>query len=334
MFTFQHTEYLFGLLALIPLALIFVLVLRWKQHTRKKLGDPSLIARLTQQYSSRLYLVKFIAVLLAVALSIVALANLRKPVSTGKEKKGGIDLMIALDVSKSMWAEDAKPTRLDKAKQFINELIDQAGDNRIGLVLFAGRAYLQMPLTTDAVAAKIFVSNASPDAVPVQGTEIGEALTLCNNSLDTKEKKYKAIVLISDGEDHDPKSEEVLQQLSDEGVIINTVGVGSPAGSPILEPGSQDYKKDVNGQTVISRLNEKELQDIAAKTSGEYHHLDDVAQTVTAVTNQLNSMEKKEIDSSGGEKQYASFYMLFLLPAVLLLAAEIFIPERKKKLAV
>ncbi len=330
MLSFQHIEYLLGLLLLLPLVLVFVLVLRWKRKVRKALGDEELINRLTKQYSPKLYLIKFIVVLLALVFAVLSAANLRKPATGGKEKKGGVDIMIALDVSKSMWSEDAKPTRLDKAKQFVNLLIDQLGDNRVGLVIFAGRAYLQMPLTTDAVASKIFVANATPEAVPVQGTEIGEALTLCNNSLDTKEKKYKAVILISDGEDHDPKSEKVLQQLSDEGVIVHTIGVGTTSGSPIMEPGSTEYKKDANGQTVISKLNELELQTIAQKTGGEYHHLDDAAATVGAVMQDLDGMEKKAIDMGGGEKQYSSFYAFILLPAVLLLIAEIFIPERKK----
>jgi len=330
MLSFQHIEYFYGLLVLIPLALVFVLVLRWKRKVKQKLGDEELINQLTKQYSPRLYLIKFIAVLLALALAIAAGANLRKPTNAGKEKKGGIDVMIALDVSKSMWAQDAKPSRLDKAKQFINLLIDQLGDNRVGLVVFAGKAYLQMPLTSDVVASKIFVSNASPDAVPVQGTEIGEALQLCNNSLDTKEKKYKAVVLISDGEDHDPKSEKVLQTLSDEGVIVHTIGVGSADGSPITEPGTNDYKKDENGQTVISKLNEAELKAIAQQTGGNYNHLDDAGATVTAVMQAVNGMEKKAIDMGTGEKQYTSFYAFLLVPALLLLIAEIFVPERKK----
>lgn len=333
MLSFQHIQYLYALLALVPLTIIFLLVLRWKARVRKKLGDAELINRLTKQYSPQLYLIKFLAVLIALGLAIVAGANLRKPAKNAKETKGGIDVMVALDVSKSMWAEDAKPTRLDKAKQFINALIDQLGDNRVGLVIFAGQAYLQMPLTTDVVQSKIYVANATPDAIPVQGTEIGDALQLCNRSLDTKEKKYKAVVLISDGEDHDPKSEEVLQQLSDEGVVVNTIGVGSPTGSPITEPGNTEYKKDASGQTVISKLNEKELADIAQKTSGRYNHLDDVAQTVNAVMQQLNGMEKKAIDAGDGERQYTSLYAFLLLPAVILLVAEIFIPERKKRWA-
>jgi len=329
MLSFQHTEYFLGLLLLLPLVFIFYTVLRWKKKARIAMGDSALVSKLTQLYSAKRYAIKFILVLLALALGVVAATNPRNPTKTGKERKAGIDVMIALDVSKSMWAQDAKPTRLDKAKSFINTLITRLGDNRVGLVVFAGRAYLQMPLTTDATAAGIFVSNATPDAVPVQGTEIGEALQLCSNSLNTKEKKYKAVVLISDGEDHDPKSEQVLQQLYEQGVVVNTIGVGSPDGSPITEPGTEGYKRDINGQTVISKLNEPELQVIAQKTAGEYHHLDDVAATVDAVMQNLNGMEKKAIDAGQGERQYTSYYIYFLLPALLLLIGEIFIPERK-----
>ncbi len=293
------------------------------------MGDAELVKQLTKQYSPKLFALKCIIVLLALALAIAASTNPRVPSKSGKEVKAGIDVMVALDVSKSMWAQDAKPTRLDKAKLFVSQLITQLGDNRVGLVIFAGRAYLQMPLTSDVGAAAIFLSNASPDAVPVQGTEIGEALQLCNNSLDTKEKKYKAVILISDGEDHDPKSEAVLQQLYDEGVVVHTIGVGSNDGSPILEPGSNGYKRDAEGQTVISKLNELELRTIAQKTGGQYHHLDDVGTVANEVVQLLNGMEKKAIDAGQGERQYTSYYIFLLLPALLLLALEIFIPERK-----
>jgi len=329
MLSFQHSEYFLGLLLLVPLAFIFNAVLRWKRKVKAALGDAALVDSLTKQYSAKRYAIKFIAVLAALALAVIAATNPRTPTKNGKERKAGIDVMVALDVSKSMWAQDAKPTRLDKAKSFINALVTRLGDNRVGLVIFAGRAYLQMPLTTDAAAASIFIANATPDAVPVQGTEIGEALQLCSNSLNTKEKKYKAVVLISDGEDHDPKSEKVLQQLYDDGVVVHTIGVGSPDGSGIIEPSTNAYKRDNNGQTVLSKLNEPELRAIAQKTAGEYHHLDDVPATVDAVMQSLDSMEKKAIDAGQGERQFNSYYIFFLLPALLLLIGEIFIPERK-----
>jgi Ca-activated chloride channel family protein len=331
MFSFQHTEYLLGLIALIPLCLVFFAVVRWKKKVTKLLGDEKLIYQLTKKYSAKRFTAKFVVLLVALALIIIAAANLRKQEITSRQKTVGIDVVIALDVSKSMWAEDVKPSRLDAAKQFINTLITRLDGNRVALVLFAGQAFLQMPLTSDISVARLYVSNASTDAVPVQGTVVGEALTLCQNSLDIKEKKSKAVVLISDGEDHDPKSTEVLQQLSDNGVTVYTVGVGSVQGAPIMEPGASTYKVDMNGQTVVSKLNETELMQIAQQTGGVYYHLDDVQAVSNSITSVLNSMEKKAIENNGGAKQYASFYYVFALIALLILIAEIFIPEVSRK---
>ena len=331
MFSFEHTNYLTGLLFIIPVMLLFFTVLQWKKKVRKALGDEKLINQLTKNYSEKRFRLKFILITAAIALLIIAAANLRKPIAGEKERKAGIDVMIALDVSKSMWAEDTKPSRLDAAKQFVSSLIDRMGDNRVGIVLFAGKAFLQMPLTSDLSVAKLYVSNASPDAVPMQGTVVGDALQLCENSLDTKEKKYKSVVLISDGEDHDPNSTNVLQALSDNGVVVNTIGIGSAAGAPIMEPGASAYKTDINGQTVISKLNEAELQQIAQQTGGVYNHLDNAETAATKVASLLDNMEKKAIESSGDMKQYASFYFLFALAALLLLITEIFIPETKRK---
>lgn len=330
MFSFEHTQFLIALLVLIPIIGLLLFVLGWKKRTVRKLGDESLINQLTKNYSARRFVTKFILIAASIALLIFAAANLRTPKPGDKEKKAGIDVVIALDVSKSMWAEDTKPSRLEAAQQFVNTLIDGLDNDRVGLVLFAGRAFLQMPLTTDLSIAKLYVSNASPDAVPIQGTAIGDALQLCNNSLDTKEKKYKAVVLISDGEDHDPHSTQVLQKLADAGVIINTVGVGSADGAPIKEPGAADYKVDAEGKTVISKLNETELMQIAQKTGGFYHHLDDIDATAKLEADALNNMEKKAIESNSDTKEYASFYTWFVLLALLILIAEIFIPETKK----
>lgn len=337
MFSFEHKEFLLGLAALIPLVLLFVVVLQWKRKVKKALGDEQLINSLTKNYSGRLYKIKFIAVAAAIALTVVAAANLRKPLKGEKEPTAGIDVMIALDVSKSMLSGDIKPSRLERAKQLVSILIDKLDNNRVGLVIFAGHAYLQMPLTPDLEEAKMFLSNASPDAVPVQGTNISEALELCNNSLNTKERTHKAVVLITDGEDHEAGIEQVEQHLSDAGVIVNTVGIGTPEGSPIIEQGTGTYKTDANGKTVISKLNEEELKTIAAKTGGTYFHMANTLETSNQVASALNTIEKKFIEGSG-EKTYFSFVPFFIALAILLLVIEIFIPEtireeRRKKIS-
>ena len=330
MLSFQNNTYLLGLLVLLPLVALFISVLRWKRSVRRQLGDEELIVRLTGNYSPKLYAAKYIAVLIAIAFGVIALANLRKPAKGDTEKRAGIDVMIALDVSKSMLSQDVKPSRLDKAKQCVSLLIDQLGDNRIGLVVFAGQAFLQMPLTSDVAASKLYLSNATPDAVSLQGTDINNALEICSGALDTKEKKYKAVVLISDGEDHNPDTKKILQQLYDDGVVVYTVGIGTEEGSPIMEAGNV-YKTDINGQTVISKLNKDELQTIAEKTGGTYFHLDNSEETATALATQLNGREKKTINGAGGDHQYTSLYPAFVALMLLILVVEIFIPEVKKR---
>jgi len=313
--------------------LLFYGVLQWKKKVKKALGDEHLINRLIQNYSAKRFTLKFVLVGAVVFLLVVAAANLRKSVAGEAEKRAGIDVMIALDVSKSMWAEDTKPSRLDASKQFTSQLLNKISNDRVGLVLFAGRAFLQMSLTPDLNVAGLYVSNASPDAVPVQGTVVSNALQLCKNALDTKEKKYKAVVLISDGEDHDPNSAEILQQLADAGIIVNTVGVGSLEGSPITEPGAAAHKIDINGKTVISKLNEEELIKIAQKTGGAYVHLDNAETAAAKLATALNSMEKKAIQGAPDEKQYTSFYSFFVFLALVILLTEIFIPDVKRKTA-
>ncbi len=330
---FEHIEFLLGLFILIPLALLFWYVIRWKRSARKKLGDARLVDLLTKDYSAKRYRLKVFIVLIALILGIIAICNLRRPLQIRGTKASGIDVMIALDVSKSMLSQDEKPSRLDKAKQFINQLTDKLENNRVGLIVFAGQAYLQMPLTADATATKMFVGNASPDYIAVQGTNLSAALQLSDASLDTKEKKYKSVILITDGEDHEDKAIEVAKQLADHGTVLHTIGVGSAEGSPITEPGTNEYKRDDNGQTIISKLNEDLLKQLAQTANGSYHPLDNTATVADELMVELNGMEKKAISSAGGYTEYQSFYPFFLAITVLLLIAEVFISEKKQEKA-
>jgi Ca-activated chloride channel homolog len=327
---FQNTSFLLGLSVLLPLVVLFIYVLRWKQKVKQQLGDERLIAQLTKNFATKKYNTKIVLVLLAIGLGIIALANLRNEITTNGSQSTGIDVMIALDVSKSMLSQDEKPTRLDKAKLFINQLTEQLNNNRVGLVVFAGQAYLQMPLTPDATATKMFVSNASPDLVSLQGTNISDALRLCDGSLDTKEKKSKAVVLITDGEDQDDKAIESVQQLADHGTTLYTIGVGSVQGSPILDPTTNEYKRDENGQTVISKLNSNLLNDLATKGNGSYQLLNSTTTNASNLVSQLNKLEKKPISNAGGTIEYQSYYPIFLAIAIVLLLVEVFIPERRK----
>ncbi len=327
---FEHIEIFIGLLVLVPLALLFFYVLKWKQKVKKHMGDEELVDRLTQNFSSKNYRYKFYLLVGAVVLCIIAATNLRSPKAGGGGKRSGIDVMVALDVSNSMLAQDIKPNRLERAKQVLGRLVEQMGDNRMGLVVFAGQAYLQMPLTADLSAAKMYISNASPEAVPTQGTVVGDALNICNASLDTKEKKYKAVILISDGEDHDEKTAEAIKLLSNNGVIVHTVGIGSPGGAPIFDAETSDYKKDQDGTVVISRLNEKELEEIAKETGGTYQLFTTADEVVANLNAALGEMETRQI-GTGEQRVYTTYFQWFILLAIILLVLEIIIPERNMK---
>ncbi|MFY7898948.1 MAG: vWA domain-containing protein [Chitinophagaceae bacterium] len=334
MLQLQHPQYLYALFLLIPLTVLLVLAIRRKKRIKQQLGNHQLIQYLTYQYSSKKYLQKNLVVLIVIALLIFAATNLRKPItSQGNNASAGVDIMIALDVSKSMLSNDEKPTRLEKAKQLIYAIVNQLEGNRIGLVVFAGQAYLQMPLTADASAIKMFVSNANTQLVNMQGTVIGDALKLCNNSLDTKEKKYKTIVLITDGEDHDKTANDAVKELVDKGTILHTIGVGSVEGVPIQDPELNDYKRDANGKTIISKLNQTLLQDLANSGNGTYQQLQSINTVVNKLTASIQLMQKKQIADKGGYIQYRTFYPLFVVVAIGLLLIEFFMSERKKIIA-
>ena len=333
MFRIEHTEYLIGLAGLPILLALLWLLLQWKKKTAARMGDPALISLLIESFSSARFLVKAGIVLLAFVIIVLGAANLQKPGSMENVQRKGVDVMLVLDVSKSMLARDIKPSRLEKAKQFLLRLTDQLENDRIGLILFAGRAYLQMPLTTDHGAARMYIEDASPDVVPTQGTVFGEALSMAKMAFNSKERKYKSIVLVSDGEDHDPDAAKVAKELADNGVMINTVGIGSPDGSPIEDPTTGELKKDAEGHTVISKLNEAELQSLATATNGQYIRLDNVDDALITMTQQLDSAEKKAM-SDAEFIDYKNYFQWFLAAALLLLLAEFFLSERRPKKAV
>ena len=330
MISFQNIDFLLGLVVLIPIALLFIFVLRWKKKVKKQIGDEELINALTTDYSPAYFNYKFLCIAAALAFCILGAANIRTPAEGSTGNRSGVDVMVAIDVSNSMLAQDIKPNRLERAKQLLGKIIDKMGNNRMGLVVFAGQAFLQMPLTTDLAAAKLYIANTGPDAVPTQGTVIGDALKLCNKSLDTKEKKFKAVILISDGEDHDEKATEVIKELQDNGVVVHTIGIGSPEGAPIFDPSVNDYKKDESGNTVISKLNETDLQMIATQTSGQYQLFTNSDEVAARVASSIDQMEKKQIGGTG-IRIYHSYFQWFLLVAVALLLLETIIPERKMK---
>lgn len=331
-YRFQHIENLIALATIPLIVALYFQLLYWKKNTVKKIGDEKLVQALIANYSPANFLLKFMFFALALAAVIVATANLQKAGAMDNIQRKGVDVVIAMDVSKSMLAEDIKPNRLERARQLVYKLMDQLPNDRVGLVLFAGRAYLQMPLTTDHGAARMYIQQAGPEVVPTQGTVISEALRAGNSAFNSKERKFKSIVLISDGEDHDPQAVPLAQQLAEDGVMINTVGIGSAEGAPIMDPATNEYKKDENGNTVVSRLNEAELQQLAGATKGVYVKLNEVDDAVNAITKQLSTIEATTLDDNA-LKDYKSYFQWFMAFAFVLLMAEFFLPERKLKAA-
>ncbi|HEY8917091.1 MAG TPA: VWA domain-containing protein [Chitinophaga sp.] len=331
MLRFQHSEYLWALALLLVLQLAFISVTWWKRRSIRRLGDPSLVEKLFLGYSRRLFTLKFLLLFVAFFFGVVGLANLQKGSRMEKITRKGVDVIIALDVSKSMLAGDIKPDRLTRSKQLITKLMDKLDNDRIGLVVFAGNAYLQMPLTIDYSAAKMYLSTVSPDMIPTQGTAIPQAIQVSNDAFNKKERKHKALIIISDGEDHDEGSLQKARAAFDEGVVINTIGVGSPTGSPLPDPETGGPKKDKDGNIIISKLDENELKSIAAAGKGIYQHLDNnTEEVVNTLVSKIDGMEQKEF----GENiftDYNSYFQYFLAACLLLIVAEFFIPEVKRR---
>ena len=328
MFNFQHIEYLWALTAIPLMVGMYFFVINSKKNTIKKIGDPALVNQLIKDYSPKKFFLKFTLILIAFTVGVIALANPRKPQGTTMVNRSGIDVMIALDVSKSMLANDIQPSRLERAKQLISKLIDKLPNDRIGIVVFAGRAYLQMPLTTDHSAAKMYLSSATTDVVPTQGTVIGDALKMCFAAFNAQEKKYKAVVLLSDGEDHDEAALKVAKELTDEGVMINTIGIGSPQGSTIIDPVTNETKKDAAGNAVITKLNEEELKSIAAKGNGLYQLFSNTDEVVDNMKTQLQSIGQRSI-SENSLINYKNYFPWFLVTMLILLLIEFFMSEIK-----
>ncbi len=295
------------------------------------MGEENRINRMIRGYSNRLFLLKFILPALAFAAGVLAIMNPRRPGGGEAIKRKGIDLAIALDVSKSMWAADLAPSRLERAKQFITKLMSEMPDDRIALILFAGKAYLQMPLTSDHGAAQLFVSAAGPDAVPQQGTDISEALQMSARAFISAEKRFKTVILVSDGEEQQDNAVHTAKDLAGQGVMINSIGIGSPEGAVIPDPLTGENKKDEAGNTVLSKLNEDVLRSVAEKTNGIYLRLQNNEEAVAAVKAQLAQIDRKAYGDVS-LLNYRTYYLWLAAAMFLLLAADLLIPESYKAL--
>ena len=325
MFRFQYIGYLY-LLALVPLLIVlFLSMVAWRRSKIKKLGDEGLVLAQLQGYILGRNTTRFILSVVALSLIIIGLANLQTGDKAEKVQRKGVDVIIALDVSKSMLAKDIAPDRLTRAKQLIQRMVETMSNDRIGLIVFAGRAYLHVPLTVDYSAVKMMLQNVNPDMVPAQGTVIGDALEMGLTSFSQNERKYKSLIVISDGEDHDEKALEKAKEAADAGIIVHTVGVGSPQGAMLYDPNTKANKLDENGNVVVSKLNEEELRSIAAAGHGSYQLLQNTDDVASHLTTSIEGMEQKTLGSFV-YTEFTSYFQYFLLAGFVLLIIEWLLP--------
>jgi Ca-activated chloride channel homolog len=332
MFRFAHIYY-FYLLLLIPVFIaVFILFLVWRKKALNRFGNKMVIQQLMPEYSNAKLVLKFILLLLSYTFLIIAIAGPQTGSKLEEVKRKGIDLMIALDVSNSMLAEDIKPDRLERAKQSISRLIDKLEGDRIGIVVFAGKAFMQLPITTDYGAAKMFLSTISTNIIATQGTVIADAIEMAASTFG-ESKRNKAIVIITDGEDHQGNVLEQTEAAVKKGIKIYTIGMGSPDGAPIpiyngkIQTG---YKKDREGTTIISRLDETLLQRMASVGNGIYVRANNSETGLQKIFEEINKIEKTEIES----KQFSDYenrFQYFLALCLIFLVLELFVFDKKNQ---
>ena len=334
MLKYEHIEFLYLLVFIPILLLLFVLAMRWRKKALNNFGEHRLVKKLMPMASTFKVKLKFGVFLLAITSIIIGLANPQIGSKMEEVKREGVDLMIAVDLSNSMLSEDLQPNRLQRAKQAISRLIDRLEGDRIGLVVFAGDAYVQLPITTDYSAAKLFLSTINTNIISNQGTAIGKAIELSLNSFDFENTQSKAIIIITDGENHEDDAIEMADAAAEKSVFVHTIGMGSIEGGPIPIKNRngqlKGYRKDKQGNTVITKLNEGMLQEIAQAGGGSYIRANNTQSGLNALFEEINKMEKKEIGSKIFT-DYKDRFQIFIGFAILLLLLDLFILQRKNK---
>ncbi len=330
MFRFAHPEYLF-LFLLVPILVgVFIYTSIKKRRNLKQFGNLELLSGLMPNVSFVRPQLKFYMQLAAIVLLIIVLAQPQFGTKVENIKRQGIEVMIAMDVSNSMMAEDVLPSRLENAKQILSKLVDNMSNDKVGLVVFAGDAYTQLPITADYVSAKMFLSSISPQLVPRQGTAIGSAIDLAIKSFGTKSKAGRSIIVITDGENHEDDAVGAAKLAAENDITVHVIGMGRPEGSPIPVPGTISFWKDKDGNVVVSKLNEGMCKKIAEAGKGIYVRADNTSNAYRLVNKELDTLAKSDIKTSvfsDYNEQFQSFAML----ALLLLVIDFFVFDRVNK---
>jgi len=322
----------FWTLAIIPVIILLFLMLQfWRYRAQKKFADKELLKRLSPNKSVFKSVLKVVVLCLAFLCFTIALVNPKIGTKLETVKREGVDIVFAVDVSKSMLAEDIAPNRLEKSKQLVTQIINNLASDRVGIIAYAGKAFPQLPITTDYASAKMFLNNMNTDMLSSQGTAISEAIKLATTYFDDEEQTNRVLIIISDGEDHTEEAAAVAEQAHDEGIRIFTIGVGDEKGGPIPIKRNGvvlNYKKDKQGETVITRLNEDTLKKIADEANGAYINGKNTTDVVTNIREILNGMDKTEFEA----KQFADFkdqFQWFLGLGLFFLFIDVFLLERK-----
>lgn len=330
---FATPEAFWLLLSLPLLAGFFLYAYRKKRNTLLRFAQVEMLKRMTENWSQRRQMFKAFLILLVAGFSVLSLARPQFGTKMELMKRRGLDVVIAVDVSLSMYAEDIKPNRMARSKQEIGKFVDRLAGDRVALVAYAGEAFLQCPLTSDYGAFKIFLDVLGPDLIATPGTDLGGALETALKAFDPKERKYRVVVLLTDGEDHFGRGEKAAEEAAKMGAAVYTVGIGSTEGVPIPlkgADGSVSYKKDRRGNVVTTRLDEVILQKIALATGGKYYHAEPGRFELEEVLKEINKMEKRELET----ERFSHYEERFQIPlgiALLLLIAEMLISDRRTR---
>ena len=336
MFRFEHIEFLHLLWAIPVLALLYFVSIKWNAHKLSKFGEESLVKRLLPGLSTSRNHIKIVLFLLCLAFLFIAYANPQWGLKKAKAKAKSTDVYIALDISQSMLAEDISPNRLERAKRFTTDLLKELKSERVGLIFFAGNAYLQVPVTNDIASVELFVKAANTEKAATQGTAIAEAIALTTESLERAEEKTykKALIIITDGENHEQEVIDAAKEANENGVIVYAIGVGTEAGDyvRVIENGYKQYKKDKSGNPVRTSLNTQLIKDIADAGGGLSYLINDASSVISGITNDIAQLEKKESEVNSFS-EYNSYFQYFLFIALLLLVWEYMMNQKKSSIS-
>tara|TARA_B110000091_G_C13810556_1_gene474814 strand:- start:67 stop:1098 length:1032 start_codon:yes stop_codon:yes gene_type:complete len=333
MYQIEEPTYFIYLVAIPILFMAFLLVFWWKKRAQKNFAKIGLLDKLSPEKSTFKYFLKMTLFLLGLTFLIISLTNPKMGTKLETVKRQGVDIVFALDVSKSMLAEDIAPNRLEKAKQIISKIIDKLGSDRIGIIIYAGNSYPLLPITTDHGAAKMFLQSANPDMVSSQGTAINEAIKLASSYYNNDEQTNRFLFIISDGEDHQEDASSAIAQATKDGIKTYTIGVGTEKGGPIptkYKGQLEGYKKDSKGEVVITKLNSETLKEIAEAGNGKYIVGNKTQQTVDYVENLLVKAEKSEFETTKFS-DYKDQFQWFIGFALLFLVIDTLMLEKKTK---